>query len=387
MQSPDWLEKAVAAVSSARAAAPPVEAELNRLAAGCEAASPPALEEIARLLTAHDPGFRLLAAAARVRESVFGRTVGLFAPLYYSNVCANDCVYCGFRSSLGGTRRRVLTEAEVGSDARVLLAHGHRRILLIASEDPSPRGLALALGAVRAVRAAAGDRVVSLALEMAPRAREDFARLAEAGVSGYILFQETYDRSLYSRVHPAGPKSDFAHRLEGPGRAFGGGIRQLGLGVLYGLGDPVFETVALVAHARELARTTGREVASVSVPRLEPAEGVEFTTHPPHPVSDDLWLRLVAVLRLALPRTDLIVSTREQAALRRASLRAGATVFSAGSRTDPGGYQTPGRSREQFEVGDQRSLQDVEEDLKALGYNPSRVPGAPVAGAPLGASS
>ncbi len=361
-------------------------------------------------VTATDPariegaGADLLRAAGRLRDRVFGRRIRLFAPLYYSNVCANDCVYCGFRRSLGTTRRHVLSPEEVRDEAAALLKQGHRRILLIASEDPSPKGFALALGVVEAIAGIArivtdrGDRPgdakgasfdpaaagleairdpvrifsaepeITLALEMAPRSVSDFRHLAGAGVSTYVLFQETYDRAVYPRVHPAGPKADFDHRLEGPERAARAGIRRLGLGALYGLGDPVRDTVALVAHARRLEAVTGTPVASVSVPRLEPAEGVPFSAAPPHPVPDWLWLRIIAVLRLALPWSDVLISTREPADLRRAALEAGATMFSAGSRTDPGGYRRPGESRGQFEIGDDRSLNEVALDLRSSGF-------------------
>ncbi len=354
----------------------------------------------------------LIRAAREARDRVFGRAIRLFAPLYYSNVCANDCIYCGFRRSLGTARRRILTPAEVVEETAALLRQGHRRILLIASEDPTRKGLDLALEAVEAVRLAArivpaerpgangsehteaasshdagslpngpssnGGRpcifsqelAVSLSMEMAPRSSEDFAALAQAGVSGYVLFQETYDRALYPKIHPAGPKADYENRIAGPERAARAGIRNIGLGVLYGLADPVEDTIALIDHARRIEEATGRPVASVSVPRLEPAEGVPFTVHPPHPVPNALWFRIMAVLRLALPRTDLLISTREPVALRRAALEAGATVFSAGSRTDPGGYTDPGSSRGQFEVGDERPLAEVADDLRRLGYRP-----------------
>jgi 2-iminoacetate synthase len=327
------------------------------------------LEEAAAILLAPPGGDEDLFAAARAcRERIFGRRVGLFAPLYYSNVCANDCLYCGFRRSLGPEGRRILTPEEVSGEARALASQGHRRILLIGSEDPSPRGSELALTAVAALRQGAPEATV--ALEMAPRAGKDFARLADAGVTGYVLFQETYDRELYAAVHPSGPKADFDHRIDGPATAFAAGIRGLGLGVLYGLGDLVWETLALISHARELERQTGRPVATVSVPRLEPAEGVPFSQAPPRPVADDLWLRIVAVLRLALPRTDVIVSTREGQASRRASLEAGASVFSAGSRTEPGGYLAPDECRGQFLVEDARPLAEVAADLRTQGYEP-----------------
>ncbi len=378
-----WLESAAWAVREGRAAAEEALGGRRSAVKRACALGELSLKDLALLLSL-PPDIKLdeeLATAAfRCRELQFGRRVGLFAPRYYSNVCANDCLYCGFRSSLGATGRRVLTGGEIAAEAKALLAHGHRRLLLIASEDPTPRGLALAEEAVEAVRVAgevtpgewsSDNAGIFLAVELAPVSAREFARLAARGVSAYVLFQETYDAELYPGIHPSGPKADFANRLEAPERAAAGGISRLGLGALYGLGDPVFETVALVAHARHLEMLFGRPVASVSAPRLEPAEGAPLSQSPPHPVSDALWLRILALLRLALPLSDLIVSTREPLLMRRESLRCGATVFSAGSRTDPGGYALADDSRAQFLVGDDRSLSEVIADLRAMGFEPS----------------
>jgi 2-iminoacetate synthase len=240
--------------------------------------------------------------------------------------------------------------------------------------------MAMAVEAIEAVRSAGAitrgtwsgrNDGIFLAAELAPRPAVEFAELARLGVSAYVLFQETYHPDIYPRVHPSGPKADFHGRLEGMERAAAAGIPFLGLGALFGLGDPVLEAMALVAHARHLEMLTGRPVASVSAPRIEPADGVPFSFHPPHPLPDRQWLRLLCVLRLALPQTELIVSTRESVGLRRASLRVGATVFSAGSSTEPGGYGQPGSARGQFRVGDERSLAEVADDLRAMGYEPS----------------
>jgi 2-iminoacetate synthase len=382
-----WLESAAWAVWEGRAAAEEVTGGRHSAVKRACAFGDLSLKDLALLLSLPADiklDEELAMAGFRCRELQFGRRVGLFAPLYYSNVCVNDCLYCGFRSSLGATGRRVLNQGEIAAEAKALLAQGHRRLLLIAGEDPTPRGLALAEEAVEAVRAA-GEAVraavtpgewssdnagVFLAAELAPASAREFARLAARGVSAYVLFQETYDAELYPGIHPSGPKSDFANRLEAPERAAAGGISRLGLGALYGLGDPVFDTVALVAHARHLEMLFGRPVASVSAPRLEPAEGAPFSQSPSHPVSDALWLRILALLRLALPLSDLIVSTREPLLVRRESLRCGVTVFSAGSRTDPGGYGLADDSRAQFLVGDDRPLSEVSADLRAMGFEP-----------------
>ncbi len=383
MTASRWLESAARAVREGRVAAEESAGARRSAVRRAGALGELSLRDAALLLSvAPDPGFdqELAAAAYRGRETHFGRRIGLFAPLYYSNRCVNDCAYCGFRSSLGAAGRRVLTGGEIAAEARALLAQGHRRLLLIASEDPSPSGLTLAEEAVEAVRSVgevrsgewSGDlEGVFLAAELAPLSAKGFARLAARGISAYVLFQETYDAELYPRVHPSGPKADFGNRLDAPERAVAGGISRLGLGALYGLGDPVFETVALIAHARHLEMLFGRPVASVSAPRLEPAEGAPLSQSPPHPVSDALWLRILSLLRLALPLSDLIVSTRESREMRRESLRSGATVFSAGSRTDPGGYAMADDSRAQFLIGDERPLAEVGAELKTMGFEPS----------------
>lgn len=383
MSLPAWLDSALSTAREAIFAPASAGAErraFERLVSGGE----PSLRDVAVVLASAGAESRdeaLVEAAGRCRQEFFGARVGLFAPLYYSNLCANDCIYCGFRRSLGSARRRVLSPEEIAAEARLLIEQGHRRILLIAAEDPTPRGAEMALAAVEAVTAQAGtgrgdwndegSDGLFLAGELPPMSAPDFARLAARGLSAYVLFQETYDPAIYPTVHPSGPKADFARRLAAPALAATAGIRFVGLGALYGIGDPVVETVGVIAHARQIEMLTGRPVGSVSAPRLEPAEDVPFTWHPPSPVPDRLWLRILAVLRLALPAVNLIVSTRETATMRRAALKVGATVLSAGSRTDPGGYGSPGEVRAQFRVGDERSLAEVIAELRAMGYVPS----------------
>jgi 2-iminoacetate synthase len=212
---------------------------------------------------------------------------------------------------------------------------------------------------------------IFVAAELAPLSAKDFARLAARGVSACVSFQETYDAALYAEVHSSGPMADFAKHLDGPERAAAGGISRLGLGVWYGLGDPVFETVALIAHARRLEMLFGQPVASISAPRFEPAEGAPLSQSPPCPVSDALWLRILSLLRLALPLSDLIVSDNEPHRMRRESLGSGVTVFSVGSHPDPGGYAAADDSRAQSLVGDERPLSEVIADLVTMGFTPS----------------
>ncbi len=319
------------------------------------------------------------AVAGAARDAIHGRRIRLFAPLYYANVCVNDCLYCGFRRENRTANRRVLSPGEIAAEAEALLEMGHRRILLVASEDPSARGRALVLDAARAVRSArhGGASASQVAMEVAPGTIADFRAMAEAGVDAYVLFQETYDRRLYGRVHVSGPKSDFDWRLGAPERALAGGIPHVGLGVLLGLGDPRREVLGLIGHARRIERRSGRPPRTVSLPRLRPAEGSDLSRHPYRPVSDELLLAAIAVVRLALPRTGIVLSSREPAALRDRALDFGVTELSAGSRTDPGGYTaerkgTPGRdvALAQFEVEDRRGFDSMVTVLRDRGYEP-----------------
>jgi 2-iminoacetate synthase len=322
-----------------------------------------------------DPAFAvaLLRASARVTEVTHQTRIRLFAPLYYSNVCVNNCLYCGFRRDNARARRRILTPDEIELETRALLRMGHRRILLVASEDPSASGRALALSAVaRARDTREGDLAVEqLSVEIAPGSVEDFRELALAGVDAYVLFQETYDRARFAEVHPDGSKRDYDWRLEAPSRALAGGIPNVGLGVLFGLGDPVEETIALIRHARRIEDAYEKPPRSISLPRIEPAEGSELSRHPYWTVTDEEMLRMIAVIRLSLPATGIVLSTRESAAFRDAALGWGVTEMSVGSRTDPGGYTSPeSPSLAQFELQDERTLTEVMSILRERGFEP-----------------
>jgi 2-iminoacetate synthase len=327
------------------------------------------------LLEAGDPvSARVLCdAARRMTRACFGGRILLFAPLYFSNLCVNNCLYCGFRreSRFG---RTVLTPEEMSEEALALLRMGHRRILIIASEDPSPQGLQRQITAARRARAAVADgaRALHLSAELAPADEKHFSELAEAGVDSYVLFQETYDRGLYARVHPEGPKHDYDFRLEAPERARRSGIPHVGLGVLLGLRDPFDEVIDLIDHARRIETSTGVPPRTVSLPRIEPAEGSDLSRHPYRPVTDAELLRMIAVVRIALPRTGIVLSSRETPLFREAALEWGVTEMSAGSRTDPGGYTSaPGECRlAQFEVQDHRGFDTMVAVLRAHGLEP-----------------
>jgi 2-iminoacetate synthase len=315
-------------------------------------------------------------AAREITDAFHGRRILLFAPLYYASVCVNNCLYCGFRSGNPNAARRVLDPREIEIEAETLLGMGHRRVLLVASEDPSRGGRDLLLDAARAVRRARvdGASIEHVGMEVAPGDVGLFRLMSEAGVDSYTLFQETYDRKVYAAVHPSGPKRDFDGRIDAPNRALSGGIRGVGLGVLLGLADPCKEVLALIRHARRIERDHGVPPRTISLPRIEPADGSDLSQHPFRAVPDEALLRLIAVIRIALPRTGIVLSSRESAAFRDRALDWGITEMSAGSRADPGGYTAVDVcALAQFELNDRRSPDEVVRMLRQRGYEPHGV--------------
>jgi 2-iminoacetate synthase len=333
------------------------------------------LAEVAALLAcdAPDATAALFAAAGELKERVYGRRVVLFAPLYVSNHCRNECLYCAFRAGNRDLARRSLGPAEIADEVRLLLETGHKRLLLVAADEPGADPVRRVVEAVRAVYDVRhdGESVRRINVNVAPLGLDGFRELAQCGIGTYQLFQETYDRPTYRRLHPAGPKSDFDRQTGAPGLAMKAGIGDVGLGVLFGLHDPAREVLALVRHARALEADHGVGPHTISLPRVEPAAGSALSVAPPSPVDDETFLRLVAILRLALPYVGLILSTRETARIRREALALGVSQISAGSRTSPGGYSGGTTSTAQFQLGDHRSLDEVVADLLRLGYLPS----------------
>jgi 2-iminoacetate synthase len=324
--------------------------------------SPLSLEGIAALLLSRDAPAteELLRRARSETDAAQGRSILLYAPCYLSSWCANHCRYCGFNFSMPIPRRR-LSAGETSEEVRVLAARGFRRVLLVAGEYPSkagPRYIEEAVGTAR-------DHVPEIDLEVGPVREDVYASWARAGAGGVTCYQETYDEGAYAELHPRGPKSYYDFRLGTLERAARGGMERLALGVLLGLAEPVPDLLALAAHARFLeARFPGARLA-ISLPRLRPAVH-GFAA--PFVVDADSLARYYAVLRLALPRAGLVVSTREPAALRRFLLGAGITQMSAGSVTVPGGYASGEREGGQFEIADERGPEEVGAELESLGY-------------------
>jgi 2-iminoacetate synthase len=335
------------------------------------------LGEAAELLQVRDPQAReqVLAVAREVKEGIYGRRLVLFAPLYASNECANNCLYCAFRKDNRDLVRVTLTRQEIEAEVRVLEEMGHKRVLLVLGETPKT-GARYVAEAMRAIYETKVDRgeIRRVNVNMAPLSVEDFRQLKEAGIGTYQCFQETYHPEQYRRLHPSGQKSDMAWRLGVFDRCFKAEINDVGLGVLYGLCDHRFDTLALLAHAQYLDRHYGVGPHTISFPRIEPAQNAPAAEHVPYEVSDEDLLLVVAVLRLAVPYTGIIMSTRETPELRRKLLKVGVSQLSAASRTYPGAY-SDGRAHveeeEQFALGDTRSLDIVIRELVENGYLPS----------------
>ncbi|MEY6432028.1 [FeFe] hydrogenase H-cluster radical SAM maturase HydG [Thioalkalicoccus limnaeus] len=345
------------------------------------------IEDVAALIQIQDPALldELFVSARWVKEAIYGKRIVLFAPLYISNLCGNACSYCAFSKDNTALKRRALSLDEIEREAEVLIAQGHKRLLLVAGES-YPNGLRSVLDALEAIYALkiGSGEIRRINVNLAPLSVEEFRQLHAIGIGTYQLFQETYQRDLYAAVHLAGRKRDMDWRLTAPDRAMQAGIDDIGLGVLLGLGDWRFDVLALMAHAAHLEATFGAGCHTISVPRIEPAHGSLLSQSPLHPVSDADFKKLVAILRLAVPYTGLIMSTRETAQMRRATYALGVSQISAGSRTNPGGYAAHAETvalpdegaledfdASQFSLGDHRPLDEVVRELAELGYTPS----------------
>ena len=360
------------------AAAPPDDARLDDLLA--KAASLVGLNapETAELLAVRAPGQleRLFAAARQVKEGIYGQRMVLFAPLYLSNYCLNNCLYCGFRRDNVDLVRKALSPAEIEREIRAIIAMGHKRVLLVLGEHPQMGSMEYVKQAIRityGVKEGRGE-IRRVNVNMAPLPVEGFAELKAAGIGTFQCFQETYHRETYGRMHLSGPKADFDWRVTVMDRAFQGGVDDVGMGVLFELHDYRFEVLGLVSHAAYLDREYGVGPHTISFPRLEPALNAPVAQHPPAPITDLQLKQVVAILRLAVPYTGIIMSTREHPELRTELLGLGVSQLSAGSRTYPGGYADGPANveeEEQFFVGDTRSLDEVVRSLCGAGYLPS----------------
>lgn len=327
-------------------------------------ASPrPGPEEVTALVSPAARGWldELRARAAAVTTQRFGRVIHLYAPLYLSSHCTNRCAYCGFSADADIVRSALSLERAV-ENARVLHDQGFRHVLLVTGEDPARYGVERIEEVVRAI----GDLFASISIEVFPMSHAEYARLASAGVDGLTLYQETYDPGVYAEVHRGGPKRGYRRRIEAIEHGGRAAFRTLGIGALLGLAPARPEAVALAMHAQHLSRRYWRSRIAVSFPRLVDAgRGFEIR----HEVTDTDLVQMMCALRLALPDAEMVVSTREPAALRDELVGLAVTRMSAGSRTSPDGYLADGAG-EQFGVVDDRSPAEVARMLVSRGYDP-----------------
>ncbi len=365
----------------------PTESELNDILNKARRLKGLDLKDVAKLLCVEkeEDIQKILEVAHYCKEEIYGKRLVLFAPIYTGNACVNNCVYCGFRRDNKALRRKVLTMDEIEQETLQLLRMGHKRALLICGESPRNNAdyMVEAIRRTYATRDEKGSSIRRINVELAPMSVEDFAKLHAEKIGTYVCFQETYDPLEYGKFHPANTlKGDYLYRLTCMDRAQEGGINDVGLGVLFGLTDYRFEILAIMEHARHLEEDYGCGPHTVSFPRIEPAEGTPFSLpeNLPHPVSDKDFMKIVAIIRIALPYTGIIISTRERPEMRDGLIKYGVSQISAASETNPGGYEAGERSIDesdhqksgaQFSLGDHRSLDEVISTMIDGGYIPS----------------
>ncbi len=324
------------------------------------------LEETAQLLAIKSPeGLEELYQTAReLKKSIYGNRIVLFAPLYVGNFCINNCQYCGFRSSLTSAIRKTLTEQELIAEVAQLEKEGHKRLIMVYGEHPkySPEYIAQTVRTVYNVKVGKGE-IRRVNINAAPMSVEGFRIVKESGIGTFQVFQETYHKETYAKYHPAPTtKSDYMWRLNAMDRAFEGGIDDMGIGALFGLYDWRFEVLGLVQHALYLQEKFGVGPHTISFPRIKAAQGLDMNL--PYQVSDEHFKQLVAILRMAVPYTGLIMTARETSEVRDAVIEFGVSQIDAGTRLEIGGYQESREkgqelNREQFQVGDSRELDSV----------------------------
>jgi 2-iminoacetate synthase len=336
------------------------------------------LAELAILLQADDPDVisSIYEAALYIKNAIYGRRIVFFAPLYVSNICANNCLYCAFRRDNKELERRVLSQDEVRREIELLLADGHKRVLLVAGEHPTRSGIDYIETSVATIydTHVGNASVRRVNVNCAPLSVADFRRLKATKIGTYQCFQESYHLDTYREMHPSGPKADYLWRLLAPDRAMEAGIDDIGVGALFGLTDFRFEVMGMLMHSQYLDSKYGVGPHTISVPRLEPALNAPAANKPPHAVTDDDMRRIVSCLRLAVPYTGIILSTRERADFRSELIALGVSQVSAGSRTSPGGYHDAKAHKpetEQFTIGDERTLSEVMCSLCNDDYIPS----------------
>ncbi|WP_286333104.1 [FeFe] hydrogenase H-cluster radical SAM maturase HydG [Duncaniella freteri] len=332
--------------------------------------------EAAVLLESTDPEVteRVKDLARDIKKRFYGNRIVMFAPLYLSNYCVNGCTYCPYHAINRDIPRRKLSQEEIRREVTALQDMGHKRLAIEAGEDPRNNPLEYILESIGTIYSThhRNGAIRRVNVNIAATTVENYRRLRDAKIGTYILFQETYHKDNYERLHPKGPKSDYAYHTEAMDRAMEGGIEDIGLGVLYGLSTYLYDFIGLLMHAEHLEERFGVGPHTISVPRICSAFDIEKGNFNDG-ISDELFCRIVAVLRIAVPYTGLIVSTRESPAVRAKILDLGVSQMSGGSKTTVGGYTDEPEAEDtaQFDVSDHRTLSQVVEWLLDTGHIPS----------------
>ena len=317
---------------------------------------------------------RIFSMAKEIKQKFYGNRIVMFAPLYLSNYCINGCTYCPYHQKNKTIPRHKLTQEEIEKEVIALQDMGHKRLALETGEHPTMNPIEYVLESIKTIYGIKhkNGAIRRVNVNIAATTVENYRKLKEAGIGTYILFQETYNKKAYEELHPTGPKHDYAYHTEAMDRAMEGGIDDVGCGVLFGLNLYRYDFVGLLMHAEHLEAAKGVGPHTISVPRIRPADDIDPETFS-NAISDDIFKKIVAVLRIAVPYTGLIISTRESQAARAAVLELGVSQISGGSRTSGGGYTTEERHDEtaQFDVSDTRTLDQVVNWLLELGYIPS----------------
>lgn len=332
--------------------------------------------EASVLLACEDPELnrKMFSLAEEIKKAFYGNRIVLFAPLYLSNYCINGCVYCPYHSINKNIPRKKLTQEEVERQVIALQDMGHKRLALEAGEDPVHNPIEYILECIKTIYSIKhkNGAIRRVNVNIAATTVDNYRKLKEAGIGTYILFQETYHKESYLKLHPFGPKHDYNYHTEAMDRAMEGGIDDVGLGVLFGLELYRYEFAGLLMHAEHLEAVHGVGPHTISVPRIKKADDIDPSVFD-NGISDEIFEKLIALIRISVPYTGMIISTRESQAVRARALHLGISQISGASRTSVGGYDEPERPHdtEQFDVSDQRSLDEVIAWLMDMGFIPS----------------
>jgi len=313
--------------------------------------------------------------AAKIKKDFYGNRIVMFAPLYLSNYCINGCVYCPYHMENKNITRKKLTQEDIVKEVMALQDMGHKRLALETGEDPVHSPIEYVLESIKTIYGIKhkNGQIRRVNVNIAGTTVENYKKLNEAGIGTYLLFQETYHKESYEKLHPTGPKHNYEYHTEAIDRAMEGGIDDVGIGVLFGLEGYRYEFVGLLMHSEHLEKTFGVGPHTISVPRIKSANDID-TTQFDNGINDDIFAKIVACIRLAVPYTGMIVSTRESQECRERILKLGVSQLSGGSKTSVGGYDSAepqNENSEQFDLSDTRTLDEIVKWLVDLGYIPS----------------